>query len=98
MKLVFNKVTWYSIAFAVVLYVATFLIAFYLGLKFGVFIERSNLRENNNLQQNTSQVKTFTSGNLGVKFAYNSVSEKSQIKVLESGNKIYIYPEEWKPE
>ncbi len=36
MKMEFNKVTWYSITLAIVLYVATFCIAFYLGAQFGI--------------------------------------------------------------
>ncbi len=35
MKIEFNKVTWYSIALAIVLYVGTFILAFGLGLWVG---------------------------------------------------------------
>lgn len=38
MKIEFNKVTWYSIALAIVLYVGTFFIAFGLGMWFGIVL------------------------------------------------------------
>jgi len=36
MKMEFNKVTWYSMALAIILYVATFVLAFGLGLILGL--------------------------------------------------------------
>jgi hypothetical protein len=35
MNIELNKVTWYSITMAIILYVGTFAIAFYLGYLFG---------------------------------------------------------------
>ncbi len=38
MKIEFNKVTWYSIALAIILYVGTFALVFGLGLWVGILI------------------------------------------------------------
>ena len=35
MKIVWNKVTWYSKLLAVIIFVATFALAFYLGMQYG---------------------------------------------------------------
>lgn len=80
MKMEFNKVTWYSIVLAIVLYVGTFFIAFYLGMQLGVALESSksqipmtNVQSNPNVQSSDTQTadwKTYRNDQYGFEFRY----------------------------